>query len=461
MKPSLKRKLFFHIFVVALVIILSNRFITQLMLLGQLEERGWENLGLSLTVCEPAMDRPHEFRHCVLDKHHDQITSLLAHAYQLCPPQGQAGEAPAICYELQASPLTAQFQPAGWKPTIELIKAQAVDQVWLGARYVDRPQSPQVWLPESSVMLLRQQLWEIRDRNLAYAVPVVLLMIGLLSISVAYLLMSPIRLLEDKLSTMTSSNLGQSSNLEAPYVEFTRIVRSFEDLRVRLRDSFAKARRFAADASHELRTPLTILRGNVEQLLNILPVGSDLQVRVRMVGDEVERLIDITEKLLLLSRADGNSMVKEESDFAISEFLEELVADSHAFHPEIEMRAFIEPGQSWRCDQRLMQQLIYNLYSNAVKYNVDNGWIRVSLQALDQQLVLEMENPSDEIPPDLPQFAFDRFYRGNVAHSRKIDGLGLGLSLSQEIARLHGAELTLTATHLDTVLLRLVMPRIS
>ena len=62
MKPSLKRKLFFHIFVVTLVIILSNRFTTQLMLLGQLEERGWENLGLALTACDASMDRQEEFR---------------------------------------------------------------------------------------------------------------------------------------------------------------------------------------------------------------------------------------------------------------------------------------------------------------------------------------------------------------------------------------------------------------
>lgn len=459
MKPSLKRKLFFHIFVVTLVIILSNRFTTQLMLLGQLEERGWENLGLALTACDASMDRQEEFRHCVLDKHHDQITSLLAHDYVLCSPTALSNDERSPCHDLQGMQPTSLRKSTELQSSVELIKVQTETQKWLGARYADRPQSPQVWLPESSVMMLRQQLWDIRDRNLAYVVPVLLLMIGLLSVWVAHLLMLPIRLLEDKLSTLTSSNLGQSSNLEAPYVEFTRIVQSFEDLRVRLRDSFSKARRFAADASHELRTPLTILRGNVEQLLNALPVGSDLQVRVRMVGDEVERLIDITEKLLLLSRADGNSMVKEESEFHFSEFLEELVADSHVFHPEIEMRAAIDPDQTWLCDQRLIQQLIYNLYSNAVKYNVAQGWIRISLQSLDQSLVLDMENPCDEIPVDLPQFAFDRFYRGNLAHSRKIDGLGLGLSLCQEIARLHDAELTLTTTSQGTVRVRLTVPR--
>ena len=309
-----------------------------------------------------------------------------------------------------------------------------------------------------AVANLRQRMWELRDRNLAYVLPFILTMLGFLTLWVAHLIMRPIRLLESTLSSVTSTNLGDSSNLEAPYVEFERIVSAFQDLRVRLRDSFAKARRFAADASHELRTPLTILRGNVEQLINQLPVGADSQVQMRMIGDEVERLIDITEKLLLLSRADGNSMVKEDSDFAISEFLEELVSDAHTFHPELVTRGEIEPHKVWSCDQRLIQQLIYNLYSNAVKYNVPQGWIHIRLQPEHDQWVLSFENPCEDIPVDLPKLAFDRFYRGNAAHSRKIDGLGLGLSLCQEIARLHGVQLTLSSPNGSTVLLRLVIP---
>jgi len=134
------------------------------------------------------------------------------------------------------------------------------------------------------------------------------------------------------------------------------------------------------------------------------------------------------------------------------------VADPQAFHPELETRSQVEHDKVWVCDQRLIQQLIYNLYSNALKYNVADGWIRIGLHQQSDQLVLEFENPCDDIPADLPQLAFDRFYRGNAAHSRKIDGLGLGLSLCQEIARLHDASLTLSATPAGTVLVKLVMP---
>jgi signal transduction histidine kinase len=456
MRPSLKRKLYLHIILLTGTIILFNRFAAQWFLFDQLVEQTQQDLGKAMVQCESFLDQPIEFRHCAFEHNRDRLTSVVAHRYLVCP----AGTQDDTCLRLQGLQSPLAWRAASPQGGAHLIRLDTADGFWLGGRLNADAKSDGalVWVPESAVVWMRERLWELRDRNLIYVLPFILAMLGFLALWMAILILRPIRLLESSMSSLTSSNLGQSINLQAPYVEFERIVSTFEDLRVRLRDSFAKARRFAADASHELRTPLTILRGNVEQLINQLPVGSDTQVRMRMIGDEVERLIDITEKLLLLSRADGNSMVKDDSEFAISDFLHELAADAQAFHPELETRSQVEPDKVWVCDQRLIQQLIYNLYSNALKYNVADGWIRIGLHQQSDQLVLEFENPCDDIPADLPQLAFDRFYRGNAAHSRKIDGLGLGLSLCQEIARLHDASLTLSATPAGTVLVKLVIP---
>ncbi|MBU3653622.1 MAG: HAMP domain-containing histidine kinase, partial [Limnohabitans sp.] len=339
MKVSLKRRLYLHIIVITAAIILSNRFAAQSLLHGQLMDQGWEDLSEAVVQCESQLSAPNQFRHCAFDVHRHRITSMLTQDYALCPVGTTDATSDPVCSRLQglASQWTLKEVDARGQ-RVELFKVDTPEGLWMGGRLKSSANAIQVWLPESSVANLRQRMWELRDRNLAYVLPFILTMLGFLTLWVAHLIMRPIRLLESTLSSVTSTNLGDSSNLEAPYVEFERIVSAFQDLRVRLRDSFAKARRFAADASHELRTPLTILRGNVEQLINQLPVGADSQVQMRMIGDEVERLIDITEKLLLLSRADGNSMVKEDSDFAISEFLEELVSDAHTFHPELVTR---------------------------------------------------------------------------------------------------------------------------
>jgi len=257
---------------------------------------------------------------------------------------------------------------------------------------------------------------------------------------------------------LDATNLGVSSGVKAPFKEFETLVRVFESLRLRLDDSFTKARRFASDASHELRTPLTILRGGTERLINDLPTGSDLQVRVRDMGDEVERLIDITEKLLLLSRADANSLARAFTPVDISQMLLQMLRldeDEAEMRSRLTITSDIEPDIFWLCDKTLIVQLIHNLYENAQKYNQPQGWIRMSLVREAEQFRLTIENPSLNTPADLTTRAFDRFYRGDASHARQIDGLGLGLSICMEIAKIHHGSLSLSVTDRQTVLLTL------
>ena len=309
-------------------------------------------------------------------------------------------------------------------------------------------------------MLVRKQdlkhyvdsIWNLRDRILVYVLPIVILMLTALTVYVTWTVMRPIRQLEASLNGLTSRNLDQPLDLLPPYREFNRFVTVFEQLRERLSQSFLQTRRFAADASHELRTPLTILRGNSERLIAELPTGSDAQVRMRLIGDEIERLIEITEKLLLLSRADANSIRYDMEPLSLSTMFTELALDAMAFQPELKIRNDIEPDIEWTCDRSLIQQLLFNLYTNAAKYNVQQGWIRFALTRRDDRFALSIENPCDNIPADLPERAFQRFYRGDASRGRRIDGVGLGLSLCSEIARLHKATLSLKVTERKTVI---------
>jgi signal transduction histidine kinase len=147
-----------------------------------------------------------------------------------------------------------------------------------------------------------------RDRNTVYVLPVLLLFVLLMTWHVFNVAMRPIRQIDESITTLDLKTFEIKKPLVAPYQEFRNIVSSFEDLRLRLIQSFDKARRFASDASHELRTPLTILRGNAEALIKEFPNGSNEQIRMQMVISEIDRLITITQKLLWLSRADANKL---------------------------------------------------------------------------------------------------------------------------------------------------------
>jgi signal transduction histidine kinase len=311
---------------------------------------------------------------------------------------------------------------------------------------------------------ISKMLRAYRDKNTIYVLPVLLLMIFLMTWHVFNVAMRPIRQIDKSITTLDLKTFQIKTALTAPYQEFLNIVDSFEALRISLIQSFEKARRFASDASHELRTPLTILRGNAEALIKELPNGSDEQIRMQMVILEIDRLVTITQKLLWLSRADANKLNPVFQNVNLSDVMEQWVLDAQTFNPNIRLTGEIQPQVIWRCDPDLIHQLIGNLYDNAVKYNDAKSRIHFRLHQDANGFYLSVENPSSSpLPPDFEKHAFDRFYRGDDARSRAVDGLGLGLSLCKEIANLHEAQLfakvkdegivifTLTNSHLQPI----------
>ncbi|MEH2116396.1 sensor histidine kinase [Nostoc sp.] len=99
-----------------------------------------------------------------------------------------------------------------------------------------------------------------------------------------------------------------------------------------------------------------------------------------------------------------------------------------------------------------------NLLSNAIKYNLPNGWIKIRTHQTLTTLCVTIVNASKDIPANECDRIFDRFYRGDPSRNRKIEGIGLGLSLSREIARAHGGDLTLDSTPLGQTAFTLTLP---
>jgi signal transduction histidine kinase len=285
-------------------------------------------------------------------------------------------------------------------------------------------------------------------------------MLVLLTAYMVYVVMRPIRLLEKTLSTLDFKNIREKSTIEVPYREFKTLANVYRDLLNRLYESYENAKRFASDAAHELKTPLSILRGNVERLIPETQHGTAVQGYVQNLSDEVDRLVLITEKLLMLSRADSNNLALDLTPFNLSVFLNELIEDASTFHPHLQFINHVQPDVVWRCDHALIEQLINNLYTNAVKYNTPRGgWIAIHLQQTDTDIVLQFKNSSADVSPELPQKAFERFYRSDASRTRrKVDGLGLGLSICKEIAQAHGGTMQLTVEDDHVVSIELRAP---
>jgi heavy metal sensor kinase len=291
------------------------------------------------------------------------------------------------------------------------------------------------------------------------AAPIALLLIGLSAWILSQRALRPVQKLSAAARRVTAEGLDQRLPSAGEDREFVELIDVFNGMLERLERSFGQAHRFTSDAAHELKTPLAILQGQLERAIHAAEAGSKLQEELTGILDEVRRLSTISRKLLLLSRADAGRLNLHREAFALSTALAELVEDTRMLAPELAISADIEPDLVVAADGGLLTQALHNLISNAIKYNVDRGWIRLAARSLPGEVEVRVANASAGIPPEEREKIFERFYRADRAHGRNVDGVGLGLALSREIARAHGGELSLAAGSDGVVEFCLRLPR--
>ena len=295
-------------------------------------------------------------------------------------------------------------------------------------------------------------------RTFAAAAPAALVLLALAGWMLARHALRPVKVLTRVAGGITAKGLDRRVPSTGADREFQALIDVINGMLDRLERSFGQATRFSADAAHELRTPLTILQGEIESHLQAAPEGSDEQRRASDLLDEVQRLKAIVQKLLLLARADAGRLPLDRGPVDLSDQLATLCEDAAILGPGLSIGRAIDPGVRVQADAPLLMQAVRNLIDNAVKYNRESGHIDIGLSVADGRAILTVRNT---IPPGAQIDAariFDRFYRGDPAHGRTVDGTGLGLSLAREIARAHGGDLEFRGVRDGVVEFRITIP---
>lgn len=242
---------------------------------------------------------------------------------------------------------------------------------------------------------------------------------------------------------VTAQGLDQRIPYGPEDQDFVELIGVFNEMLERLERSFKQASRFSGDAAHELKTPLAILQGQIERAMHQAGTGSPMQEMLSGILDEVRRLSSISKKLLLLSHADAGRLNLHRMRFDLSLTLMGLVEDVRMLAPTLRVSDNIAPEIHLQADADLMRHALHNLVSNAIKYNLEGGWIHISATRHDGRVKVGIANASCDIAEADRALIFERFYRADPARSRNIEGSGLGLSLSREILRAHGGDLIL------------------
>ena len=340
---------------------------------------------------------------------------------------------------------------------------------WRAARIQTIPPSTVV---AANLAATRDELQSALRQIAIRSAPLSLVLTALGAWFLSALAMRPVNRLRNTMETVHEKALDQRLPLDREDHEFRALIGAYNRMLERLELSFHQAARFSADAAHELRTPLTILQGQIEQAMHASMHGSmhelmngsssePMQIQLAQMLDEVGRLANITRKLLLLSQADAGKLALVLTPVDLRSMLDARLSDgAMSGLNQLNITYDLATDITVQADEQLLSQLLNNLFSNAFKYTQQDGWIKVVARARPAGKGVEVliSNSTDAITPEVRPRFFDRFFRGDVAHNRSIDGHGLGLSLSREIARAHGGDLTLEPSIATEVILRLSLP---
>lgn len=359
------------------------------------------------------------------------------------------GRAPRLDDELE--PLPRERPPRG---ICQLSAFDARDTEWRAALFTTPRGKGFIAVDLAAT---KTELQQAIKQTLWLVVPLAFTLTALGAWLLASLTMRPVNRLRDAMKNLTKNELDQRLPSVGEDNEFAELISTYNTMMQRLETSFHQATRFSGDAAHELRTPLTILQGRLEHALNKTD-NPALQADLTSMLDEVGRLAAITRKLLLLSHADAGKLTLHKVRLDLTELLNELVADVQMLAPVHTFTSRITQDQFIHGDILLLQQLFNNLISNATRYCPDKGSITIESGNEENGVVVTVSNTSINITPAERARFFERFYRGNPAHNRTIEGNGLGLSLALEIVKAHGGDLRLEASAQDIVKLRLWLP---
>ena len=217
-------------------------------------------------------------------------------------------------------------------------------------------------------------------------------------------------------------------------------------------------REFTANVSHELKTPLQAIIGSAELLENGLVKPEDTQRFIGNIRKEATRLVNLIEDVIRLSHLDeGVEMPKEDVDILdIAEEIAEslrLAAEEKKVTIQVSGQHCTVPGV-----RGLVFEIVQNLCSNAVKYNVEGGRVDVTVTKRGSSVVLTVADTGIGIPRAHQSRVFERFYRVDKSHSRASGGTGLGLSIVKHAAQYHNADIQLESVLGKGTTIRVVFP---
>jgi len=266
---------------------------------------------------------------------------------------------------------------------------------------------------------------------------------GLAGIVLARKALEPVNTMSRTIDLISEMNLSERIDASSDPEELKRIAESFNRTLERLEKSFERQKHFVADASHELRTPLAVILAHSDVMLRKKHTVAEYEEAVTAIRDAAAMMSAIVEKLLTLARMTSDRTELKFEQVALDDIIRQGVKllSPLAEEKAVGVELFIPESVTVRGDREALMELFVNLIDNSIKYNVAGGHVKISFRQENGYAVIEILDTGIGIASEEIEAVFDRFYRVDKARGGK--AVGLGLSISREIARLHQGRIEL------------------
>ncbi len=261
----------------------------------------------------------------------------------------------------------------------------------------------------------------------------------MLAVLYSFYVTKPFKKFTSSIDRLTEGYLDEKLTVSG-FTEMKNISESFNHMIVRMQKLEKSRQEFVSNVSHELKTPIT----SIKVLADSLVMQEDAPIEMYRefmvdITDEIERENKIINDLLSLVKLDKTASEMNIASININELLEQLMKRLRPIAAKRNIEVVLE---SYRpviaeVDEVKLSLAISNLIENAIKYNVDEGWVRVSLNADHKFFYIKVSDSGVGIPEDAQDFIFERFYRVDKARSRETGGTGLGLSITRNAILMH------------------------
>jgi len=276
------------------------------------------------------------------------------------------------------------------------------------------------------------------------SIPIILILTSFIGSFFFKRILMPVAEVTETAKEITHENLKRRLKFSYKDEEMHVLVEAFNDMISRLDQAFQHISEFSSQVAHELKTPIAIIRGECEIALRKVRSQEEYIRALQVNLDEAQRMLKTIDDLLLLAKLDYRPEIFTFEEINVADFFYEIHEQSKILSSskeiEVQLKMPID-NKRIRGDVIHLRRLFFNIIYNAIKFTPPKGKINIEILSHKESLHVAIEDSGPGIPSEYLHRVFDKFFHNTLGENDLESGSGLGLSIAQAIARIHGGSI--------------------